>query len=157
MERALIERYVAGAWLPAEAIAGLARDDLIARPVPNTWSIQEIVLHLMDSDLIASDRMKRVIAEDRPTIIGYNETLFAQRLFYQDLDVQVACELFAKNRLLTASILRRLPDSAFSRTGLHNEAGEKSLADFVKSYIEHLEHHLRFLRDKRRLLGKPLA
>lgn len=157
MDPALIERYAAGAWMPAESIVGLKRADLIARPVPDTWSIQEIVLHLMDSDLIASDRMKRVIAEDRPTIIGYDETRFARELFYQDLDVQFACDIFAKNRILTADILRRLPESAFARTGLHNEAGKKSLADFVKGYIEHLEHHLRFVRDKRRLLGKPLA
>jgi hypothetical protein len=49
-----------------------------AFPVPGTWSIQQIVLHMMDSDLIASDRMKRVIAEDRPTLIGYNETAFSE-------------------------------------------------------------------------------
>ena len=74
MDRSLIEKYAAGAPLLAKSIAGLSRDDFLATPVPNTWSIAQITLHLMDSDLIASDRMKRVIAEENPAIIGYNET-----------------------------------------------------------------------------------
>ena len=63
MDRSWIERYAAGANVPAEAIRGLTPTDLNAFPVPGTWSIQQIVIHLMDSDLIGSDRMKRVAAE----------------------------------------------------------------------------------------------
>ena len=64
MNRELIDRYAAGGSQLAPAIAGLSREQLNAFPVPGTWSIQQIVLHLMDSDLIASDRMKRVAAEE---------------------------------------------------------------------------------------------
>lgn len=156
MQRQLIEQYAAGADLPRQAIAGLTSDELNAQPVAGTWSIQQIVFHLMDSDLIASDRMKRVIAEDHPTLIGYDETRFAQRLFYDQLDPELACDLFARNRQLTAEILRRLPDEAFERTGFHNEIGVKRLADFVKNYVDHLHHHWKFIEQKRKLLGKPL-
>jgi len=156
MDRSLIEKYAAGAPLLAKSIAGLSRDDFLATPVPNTWSIAQITLHLMDSDLIASDRMKRVIAEENPAIIGYNETAFSQKLFYEKLDPFLAADIFQKNREMTAVILRNLPDAAFSRVGTHNERGRVSLADFVNTYVEHLEHHLKFIRHKRQLLGKPL-
>ena len=156
MDRSLMERYIAGADVPAKSIVGLGKADLLAKPVPGTWSIHQIVLHLLDSDLIASDRMKRVAAEDRPTLIGYNETLFANTLYFDDLDVELACDLFAKNRRLTYEILKRLPDEAFARTGLHNESGEITLAYLVKTYVGHLDHHLKFIREKRALLGKPL-
>jgi len=157
MNRDLIEKYAQGATLPAKAIAGLSRDQLNAFPVPGTWSIQQIVLHLMDSDLIAADRMKRVAAETRPpTLIGYDETAFAKGLFYEQLDPRLACEVFEKNRLLTAEILRRLPDEAFQRTGNHNENGVMTLAQLVQTYVGHLEHHLTFIRQKRKLLGSPI-
>jgi uncharacterized damage-inducible protein DinB len=146
MDRQLIEKYAAGAGKVAQAIAGLSREDFLKQPVPGTWSIGQIVIHLMDSDLIASDRMKRVIAEENPAIIGYNEAAFAQKLYYE----------IKKNRDLTAVILRSLPDDAFARFGTHNEAGKKTLADFVKIYVDHLEHHLGFIRKKRELIGKPL-
>ena len=154
MDRDLIERYAEGAGKLGQAIAGLSRQQLGAFPVPGTWSIQQIVLHMMDSDLIGSDRMKRVAAEEKPpTLIGYDETAFARGLFYDQLDPRLACEVFEKNRLLTAEILRRLPSAAFDRTGFHNEHGQVSLADLVKGYGEHLDHHLKFLHEKRRLLG----
>jgi hypothetical protein len=157
MQRELIEQYAADADLPHRAIAGLTREELNAYPVPGTWSIQQIVIHLMDSDLIAGDRMKRVIAEDRPTLLGYNETLYSQRLFHDQLDPEMACDLFAKNRLLMTEILRRLPDEAFERVGCHNEVGAKPLSYFVQNYIDHVHHHLKFIEQKRKLLGKPLA
>jgi len=156
MDRTLIEQYAKGAGMVAESIKGLTRDDFRATPVPGTWSIQQIVIHLMDSDLIASDRMKRVIAEDNPAIIGYNETAFSQKLFYDKLDPAVAADIFKKNRELTAIILQNLPDNAFARTGTHNERGKISLKELLAMYVQHLEHHLGFLRHKRQLLGKPL-
>jgi len=154
----LVKRYIAGANQPAEATSGLSAADLDAHPVAGTWSIRQIVLHLMDSDLIASDRMKRVIAESRPPmLIGYDETAFAGRLYGSHLDAAVACEIFRLNRVLTGEILRRLEDDAFARTGEHNESGTVTLEYLVETYTNHVAHHLKFVREKRRLLGKPLG
>ncbi|HEV2969665.1 MAG TPA: DinB family protein [Pirellulales bacterium] len=156
MNDPLVERYAHGADALGNAIAGLTREELNALPVPGTWSIQQIVLHLMDSDLISSDRMKRVIAEENPTLIGFDESAFARGLFYEALDAGLAADLFAKNRRLTAEILRRVPDEAFDRFGTHSERGRVTLTQLVQGMVDHLERHLRFLREKRRLLGKPL-
>src|SRR5262245_47270556 len=109
MDRTLIERYAAGATVPGEAIRGLSAADLNAVPVPGTWSIQQIIIHLMDSDLIGADRMKRVAAEEMPQLIGYDETAFAKRLHPEKLDPVQACEVFRLNRLLTTTVLRNLP------------------------------------------------
>jgi hypothetical protein len=157
MDRQLIEHYIQGAEVLPQAIHGLTVAELNAFPVPGTWSIQQVVMHMMDSDLIAADRMKRVIAEDRPTLIGYNETLFAKNLPYDELDAQAGCEIFAKNRRMVGEILRRQPDAAFARTGLHNETGEITLAYLVKTYAGHLDHHMQFVKKKRELLGKAWA
>src|ERR1035437_2261795 len=66
---AMGEEYARGGGLLLPAIQGLSAADFAATPVAGTWSINQIVLHVMDSDLIASDRMKRMIAEENPTII----------------------------------------------------------------------------------------
>ncbi len=156
MDRLFIERYAAGATALAPAIAGLTSDELIAHPVAGTWSIQQIVLHVMESDFVATDRMKRVIAMENPLLMGFDESAFGERLFHEQLDPRLACDLFERNRLHTSDLLRRLPDEAFARTGIHSERGKVSLLELVVDYADHLEHHLKFVRQKRELLRKPL-
>jgi hypothetical protein len=157
MDRSFIERYAKDAKALGAAIEGLTKSELTAYPVPGTWSIQQIVFHMLDSELIASDRMKRIVAMENPLLVGFDETAFANRLFYQELDADVACEMVEKNRLLTAEMLRRLPDEAFQRSGIHSERGKIALGDYVVSMADHLDHHLKFIRQKRELLGKPVA
>lgn len=156
MDKQMIEQYSRGGIQLQEAIKGLTAKEFLATPVPGTWSIQQIVIHLMDSDLIGADRMKRVIAEENPALIGYNETLFSQKLFYEKLDPFLAAEVFRKNRELMGVILTSLPESAFARSGMHNERGRVTLGELVSGYSQHLAHHLGFLRHKRQLLGKPV-
>lgn len=151
----LIEAYAAGGPRLRQAIAGLTRDDLLARPGPGDWSIAELVIHLADSDLIASDRMKRVIAEDNPLLIGFNETRFVAALHSEAQSAEDAATIFELNRRNFVKVLRLLPAEAFARTGVHNEAGKLTLSDLLKTYTRHLDHHLKFLYEKRQRLGKP--
>lgn len=156
MIRQLISAYLRDAQTPRRAITGLTHDELNATPVPNTWSIQQIIFHLLDSDLIAADRMKRIIAEDNPTLVYCDESAAARALPYDRLDAVPACELFEKNRLLTADMLQKLPEHCFSRIGTHTRRGALTLMQVLELYVQHVPHHMKFLFHKRALLGKPL-
>lgn len=152
-----VERFAAGADVPARAIAGLTAGQLLAHPVPGTWSIQQIVVHLLDSDLTAGYRMKRTIAENRPRLDAYDETAFARRLGCERLPIAEVCELFRLHRRLLVELLRQQPPEAFVRVALHPEAGELTLGMLVRIYAHHVNHHLRFIEQKRALLGAPLT
>lgn len=148
-----VDAYAAAATLPGKAIVGLTPQQLNSLPIPGTWSIQQIVLHLFDTDLVASYRMKRMIAEDRPKLDMYDETAFAQQLHYDKLSALDAAEMFRLNRIQTAQLLRVIPATAFARTALHPELGELSLAKLLRAYVHHPRHHWTFVEKKRRLLG----
>lgn len=156
MDRSLINQYVKGSDDLRMAVRGVAREDLLAYPVPGTWSIQEIVIHLADSDLVISDRMKRVIAEDNPQLIGFDESKFVKNLHYPDQSVEDAVNLFELNRRQMGRVLAKLPDSAFSRKGTHNERGPMTLEDLLGGAVNHLAHHLKFIVNKREKLGKMM-
>lgn len=150
--REAIDAYESGADVPRQAFAGLTREQRTSFPVPNTWSIHQIVVHLMESDLVASYRMKRVVAEDNPMMDCYAESAFAERLFYHEIDLDDVCEVFRRNRRIMATILRRLKDADFARTGRHPETGVISLDVLVRVYAHHLDHHMKFAREKRAIL-----
>jgi uncharacterized damage-inducible protein DinB len=149
VNRQAIDQYARGGALPRSAIAGLGRDALLARPSDGSWSIQQIIIHLQDSELAYADRMKRVIAEENPPLIGYDQSLFAQNLFYDEQSAADAVAIVELNRRNMTRILRKLPDATFARIGTHNERGPMTLAQLVVSATEHLEHHLRFIEKKR--------
>jgi len=157
-DRRLIDEYARGGERVRRAVSGLSREEMLAHPVPGTWSIQEIVVHLLDSDLVAVHRMKRIIAEDVPLLIGYDESRFAasKELLYAEQPVGEAIDLFEMNRRLFVPVLRGLPEAAFERYGVHNARGKVKLGEMVADYVEHVGHHLKFVKEKRALLGRAL-
>jgi hypothetical protein len=156
MNRNLIETYAAGGPKLRQFVEGLSSEDLLARPGPGNWSIQELVIHLADSEEIAVDRMKRIVTEDNPPLLYADETAYAERLFNDQQSIDDALTLFEVSRRQWSRVLRLLPDEAFSRQGTHNRRGIVTLSGMVEGYIKHLEHHLEFLNAKRERLGKPL-
>ena len=152
--KALIDQFEAGGAKVKAAIVGLSRAELTAFPVPGTWSIQQIVVHLQDAELVAIDRMKRIIAEDNPLLIGFDENEFTRNLFYDDQSAEDAAATLDLARRQMARVLRKLPDTAWARTGVHNERGKLTLGDLLELYTKHLERHLKFAHEKRAKLGK---
>jgi uncharacterized damage-inducible protein DinB len=157
MDRTAIDAYAAQADELKSWIAGLTRDQLNAHPVPGTWSIAQCVFHTLDSDLVATDRMKRIAAMDLPLLMNYDESRYAGLLAYDKRTPAHACELFAMNRRHTAEMLANLPDEAFERHGVHSVRGLISLGSLVTGYVEHVLHHKKFVVEKRMALGRPLG
>src|SRR5450432_577402 len=150
MDKQLIDQYQTGGEKLRLAIRDLTDADLKSFPVPGTWSIQQIVIHMMDSELVSADRMKRIIAEENPTLIGYDETKYSKNLFYDDQPADDAVKIFDLNRKLFTRILRLLPEATFDRSGTHSERGKVVLGGYLKGVVDHLEHHLKFIHDKRK-------
>jgi len=156
MDRKFIDEYEHGGLKLRQAIQGLQREDLLAFPVAGTWSIQQIVLHLADTEGVLTDRMKRIIAEERPTLLSFDETRWTSHLHYHDQSAEDAAALLELMRRQMARVLRALPDDAFDRQGIHNEAGPQRLGEIVRKAASHLDHHLKFIVDKREMLGKAM-
>jgi uncharacterized damage-inducible protein DinB len=157
MDRELIEEFVACGARLRHAVAGLSQAELTARPGPGDWSILELVIHLTDSDSIAIDRMKRMLIEDNPPLLYADETAYVSRLAPHAQSLDDALTLFEVGRRQFARVLRALPDEAFERRGTHNRRGVVTVGGSVKDYIDHVNHHLAFLAEKRARLGKPLG
>jgi uncharacterized damage-inducible protein DinB len=152
----LLTRYVAGGPTLAYAVADLSPEHEQARPGPGDWSIAELVAHLLDTDLVLTERMKRVLAEDDPVLQAFDENAWAARLDYQSMSVEEAVNLLTANRRWMAQILRRRDEADFARTGRHSEKGRQTLAEVLSTVVNHLDHHLRFLYAKRANLGVAL-
>ncbi len=151
-DRNLIETFAVGGQKLRDSVRGLTEAQLDAFPIAGTWSIRQIVVHLQDSDAVAIERMKRIAAMENPLMLGYDEQTFIRRLFPEAQPVAEVIDLFDVNRRLWAITMRKLPDEAFERSGIHNERGKVMLGQLVGDYARHLDHHMGFIHTKRDML-----
>lgn len=156
-DRKRIDVYEHGGEKLRRAYEGIPQADLHKVPADGSWTLQTIAIHLMDSDLIGGDRMKRIASMPIPLLVGFDETAFANLPGSNLLSTAEAIEIFCRNRAMVAILLRHLPDEAFERFGIHTEGGKVTLAEMLENYIDHLEHHLVFVANKRKLFASQTA
>ena len=148
-----IAAYESGPTKLRASCDGLTHAQLHTRIAPGTWSIAENAVHLLDSDLASTHRKRRIVAEDNPLLVAYDENAFIANLPSDRTDLAEVLDLFEANRRFTARWLRTLPADAFARTGVHTQRGKVALLQVVEIYANHVDHHLKFVAEKRRNLG----
>jgi len=151
----LIDAYIASLPQLRRLVTDLTLEQLWARPVPGKCSTLEVICHLVDSEQAWCHRMKRVIAEERPLLISYDESKFSCALNYHEQNLEQELARLEGMRQQMARILRSLPESAWIRVGIHSERGLMTLSEMLKSEVKHIPHHIRHIIDKRQVLGKP--
>ena len=138
---ALIARYRAGSAVFADVVAGATDQELDARPFPGEWTVREITHHLADGELSSAIRLRRLVAEEAPAITGYDEGLYARRLHYGERPIASSLAVIEASRESTATILDRLADEEWARTGTHSEMGEYGVETWLRVYAEHPYDH----------------
>ena len=138
-----------GSALP-RAIDGLSPQALRRPEQPGKWSISQILHHLADSDIVWAWRMRVILAQDRPTITGYDQDLWAARLHDDRDDPSEAIELFTVVRRSNLRLVERASPSDLQRVGVHAERGEERLDHLVRLYAGHDLLHLRQMERVRR-------
>jgi hypothetical protein len=113
------------------------------RPAPGEWSAHEVVCHCADSETNAAARIRYLLVEKDPVIVGYDQAAWAVALDYHAHPLEPALATVAAVRGNTAVLLRRLADAAWLREGRHTESGRYTADDWLRTYAEHLEIHAR--------------
>jgi hypothetical protein len=146
----LVALYRDGYRAVVEALHNVTEEELAARPAPGKWSPREIVHHLADSEMTAAIRLRLLIASDRPTIHGYDQDAFSQKLHY-DRPHETSLAAFRYARECTAQLLDRLTEQEWLREGTHTEMGAYSVEKWLQIYSQHAHNHARQIVEARAL------
>lgn len=139
----LIAQYAAGPARLRRAWAAVPDPARQWRPAPAEWSAHEVACHCADSETSAALRIRYLVAEREPLIVGYDEAQWARVLDYHAQPVDGALATVDAVRAGTVSLLRRLPETAWRAEGRHTESGRYTAEDWLRIYADHLEAHAR--------------
>jgi len=145
---ALIKAYAQSAVHVRQMAVGLVDDVIKARPIPGKWSSQEVFIHIADADAAFTHRLKRILAEDRPTYNKWNEDDFVANLFYHEQSAMDAVTLIEINHRQLSKIIAAKGLSCLDRKGVHSQAGEQSAREVLMYATWHIGHHLNFVKEK---------
>jgi DinB superfamily len=111
------------------------------RPAPGKWSIQEVVAHLADDELVGAYRIRLILAAPGTAIQAFDQDRWAETGRYADTDPWRALALFRTLREANLALWHRLSPDEWERAGVHAERGVESIRDIATYYAGHDLNH----------------
>lgn len=115
---------------------------LEARPRPDEWSARENLAHLARHHAVFIERLRRLLAEDRPVLGRYRAEDDPDWPAWAALPLDGILERLGTLRTELVSLVRRLTPAECARTGLHPTFGELDVAGWLEFFLLHDAHHL---------------
>jgi hypothetical protein len=138
-----IEQYRHGFDILTAALAEVPKETWDLRPEPNEWSVHEIVVHMADSESMSALRVRKLIVEPGSTLMGYEESKWADALSYKKQSVEDALQIIKLARQSTYRLLRILPDEVFTHSVIHPEYSEPyTFERWLNIYARHIPDHI---------------
>jgi len=141
-EKLLLE-YAKGAAVLRAAWESVPAEAKKWRPAPGQWSAHEVVIHCADSETYAATRIRLLVNEKEPVIIGYDQDGWAKTFNYHAQSTDHALRTVDAVRSGTLPILRTLTEADWAKGGTHTESGPYSANDWLRSYGPHVTNHAR--------------
>lgn len=128
---------------PAEirALVEEAGDRVRTRPEPTEWSVLECLGHMLDAEVVSTARYRSILAEERPTLVGWDQEQWAERL-HEGEEPEELVSLFEALRRANVALWRRTPDRGRDRVGMHTERGPESYDLLFRLIAGHDRNHL---------------
>jgi hypothetical protein len=141
-ERRILQ-YAGGPTRLREALSRVPDAAVKWRPGPGRWSAHEVACHCADSELNAAARLRYLLSEKEPVVLGYDQDEWARVFDYHSHPIELALQTVDAVRANTVPLLRHMDDAMWAREGRHTQSGRYTVLDWLRIYADHLEKHSR--------------
>jgi hypothetical protein len=128
-------------------LAGLPDDVAMTRHPPYTWSIKEVIGHLIDAERIFGYRALRFARGDTTPLPSFEENSYAVEANSDACSIDHLADEFADLRRSHIAFFEGLPDAAWDRRGVASDV-EVSVRALAFIMAGHEEHHASILRKR---------
>ena len=110
---------------------------LRTRPFDGKWTPNEIIGHLTDSEWVYGYRLRLIVSEELPTILGTQQDRWVAAQRHNEREPSELVETFRTLRELNLAAWKRVPAADMERAGQHNERGPESLDVMLRLLAGH--------------------
>lgn len=123
-------------------VASASIEQLRRAPDDGGWSPWQVLLHLADSEGMMGARVRLIVTQQRPTLVGYDQDAWAARFYGLDADPQVTFERWRVLREYNLRLYESMTAAEWERTGVHTERGEQTAHEIVRLQAGHDRSHI---------------
>ena len=114
----------------------------------NTWSIKEILGHLIDSATNNHHRFVKAQQVEQYQIEPYDQPFWVNSQRYNDAPWHELIDLWQLYNQHLARVISYIPDSKQTIPCHMNESDVISFGFLVEDYVHHMEHHLQQIKER---------
>jgi len=115
---------------------------LQSRPFQGKWTANEVIGHLSDSEWVYGYRLRVILCEDKPIILGTRQDAWVASLRHNERDPADLVQMFAALRHFNLAEWKRTARADLARIGQHNQRGPESLDTMLRLLAGHDLSHL---------------
>ena len=105
------------------------------------WNIRQLLCHISDVETVLYERIRRVIAEPKQVIWGFEDNLWAKNLDYNRFPLNISKQIFNSVRDGVIYLADRFYQDLGNKEFIHSETGIRTLRDEFDKVAWHCEHH----------------
>jgi len=130
----------------AGILSRIVREHTVAqmrtRPFPGKWTPNEVIGHLCDSEIVYGYRIRLILCEENPTILGMDQDLWVAGQRHNEREPGDLVEMFRNLRSCNLAVWKMMGPRELQRTGDHNERGKESLGLMLRMNAGHDLSHI---------------
>jgi hypothetical protein len=115
---------------------------LRTQPFPEKWTPNEVIGHLTDGEWVYGYRLRLILCEDNPPMLGTNPDSWVAGLRHNEREPSELVEIFRTLRQFNLAVWKRTSPADLERAGQHNERGLESLGVMLRLLAGHDLSHL---------------
>lgn len=112
------------------------------KPLPDKWSKQEILGHLIDSAVNNHQRFVRAQQIEELIFPGYDQDFWVAEQKYNEKNWRELIKFWELYNYHIIHILKNIPEEKLNRVCKIGESESVSFEELIKDYLVHLKHHI---------------
>jgi hypothetical protein len=126
--------------------------ELSRRPAPGKWSVNAILAHMAEDELVSSWRYRQMIENCGAALPGFDQDEWARLGDYESWTPREALEMFRLLREANLRMFDKLTPQEWQCYGVHAERGRITVEDLARHMAAHDRNHIDQVRS---LLARP--
>ncbi|MBC7966717.1 MAG: DinB family protein [Fuerstia sp.] len=127
--------------------SNVAESDAVICHAPYTWTIKQVVGHMIDSERVFAERLHRFASGDLQPVPGIDQDIYVAGNDYETPALQSLVEELLLCRQANVLLVRRIKPQAWDNRGI---ASDHPVTVRAQAWIlvGHINHHMRIVRQR---------